>query len=323
MWDRGRLEEGLERMDRSYRGVLAEEPDADLAELAAQLGRFLFFAGDARRRAGAHRVRARHSRGPALPETFSAGAQYESDSAHLPRPQARGCCPPSLCPRGRARARQALGSAPRILQPLRHSEPGGPLRGGRGGRPRRSRLRTAGREPLPGALFLGQSYALFALGKWDELLDVGRANSRRTGCPIRQAYCERRGICVTVLVRQGDLDEAERVSDPLDDLATSADAQERAATPAARARLLLERGDAGRRFASHRSPSRRARGCGSAQEYVKEALVTAHRSGAVPERHRHEPRSSRHHRGPPSRKPAAVPSRPGSASPRPPCRSRR
>ena len=45
MWDRGRLEEGLERMDRSYQELSQEEPDADLAELAAQLGRFLFFAG--------------------------------------------------------------------------------------------------------------------------------------------------------------------------------------------------------------------------------------------------------------------------------------
>ena len=45
MWDTGRLEEGLERMDRSYEALSQEEPDADLADLAAQLGRFLFFAG--------------------------------------------------------------------------------------------------------------------------------------------------------------------------------------------------------------------------------------------------------------------------------------
>src|SRR5206468_11355108 len=45
MWDRGRAEEGLERMDRSYQELSQEEADEDLAVLAEQLGRFLFFAG--------------------------------------------------------------------------------------------------------------------------------------------------------------------------------------------------------------------------------------------------------------------------------------
>jgi class 3 adenylate cyclase/tetratricopeptide (TPR) repeat protein len=45
MWDIGDLDEAVERMTASY-GVLAtEEPDADLAMLAAQLGRFEFFVG--------------------------------------------------------------------------------------------------------------------------------------------------------------------------------------------------------------------------------------------------------------------------------------
>ncbi len=45
MWDLGRLEEGLERMNRSFELLSNEEPDADLATLAAQLGRFMFFGG--------------------------------------------------------------------------------------------------------------------------------------------------------------------------------------------------------------------------------------------------------------------------------------
>ena len=45
MWDLGRIEDGLDRMNRSYELLAQEEPDADLAALAAQLGRFLFFAG--------------------------------------------------------------------------------------------------------------------------------------------------------------------------------------------------------------------------------------------------------------------------------------
>src|SRR5262249_7361415 len=44
-WDRGRLGQGLESMDRAFAVLNREEPDADLAALAAQLGRFMFFAG--------------------------------------------------------------------------------------------------------------------------------------------------------------------------------------------------------------------------------------------------------------------------------------
>ena len=45
MSDRGRLEQGLESMNQAFEVLSAEEPDEDLAALAAQLGRFMFFAG--------------------------------------------------------------------------------------------------------------------------------------------------------------------------------------------------------------------------------------------------------------------------------------
>ena len=92
-------------------------------------------------------------------------------------------------------------------------------------------------------LFLSQSYALFALGKWDEALEWA-AELPEDWRTIRQVYANVACICVTVLVRQGDLEEADRVSTLLDDLATSADTQERAAHACGRSRLLLERGDA-------------------------------------------------------------------------------
>jgi class 3 adenylate cyclase/tetratricopeptide (TPR) repeat protein len=45
MWDEGHIEEALERMGRAFQTLSSEEPDEDLATLAAQLGRFLFFSG--------------------------------------------------------------------------------------------------------------------------------------------------------------------------------------------------------------------------------------------------------------------------------------
>ena len=46
MWDTGRLREALERMDAALDLLSSEEPDADVAALAAQVGRFRLFAGD-------------------------------------------------------------------------------------------------------------------------------------------------------------------------------------------------------------------------------------------------------------------------------------
>ena len=45
LWNRGDLEEAVQRMNRSYEVLATDEPDADLAALAAQVGRFEFFTG--------------------------------------------------------------------------------------------------------------------------------------------------------------------------------------------------------------------------------------------------------------------------------------
>jgi class 3 adenylate cyclase/tetratricopeptide (TPR) repeat protein len=46
MWDRGRLKESLETMDRAFQVLVNDPPDESFAWLAAQLGRFQFFVGD-------------------------------------------------------------------------------------------------------------------------------------------------------------------------------------------------------------------------------------------------------------------------------------
>ena len=49
VWSQGRGIDALESMAASYRVLADEEPDADLAQLAAQLGRFTFFNGETER----------------------------------------------------------------------------------------------------------------------------------------------------------------------------------------------------------------------------------------------------------------------------------
>jgi tetratricopeptide (TPR) repeat protein len=49
LWTRGRIEEGIARMEESFAVLAGETPDADIAMLAAELGRLLFFGGELER----------------------------------------------------------------------------------------------------------------------------------------------------------------------------------------------------------------------------------------------------------------------------------
>jgi class 3 adenylate cyclase/tetratricopeptide (TPR) repeat protein len=274
MWDRGRLEEALERMDRSYQELSQEEPDADLAELAAQLGRFLFFAG--RHDVAMERIESalELAEDLALPETFS---QALNTKAVLLVSHGRLL-------EGVALLRYALEVA------LEHDKPSAALRGyfnlsdTLSQSDRYEEAEVCVRDGLAFSrrvgnryqelLFLSQSYALFALGKWDEALDWA-AELPEDWRSARQVYSNVSCICVTVLVHKGSLEEAERVTNLLDDFATSADTQERAAHACGRSRLLLARGDAAEALRVAQIAIETSAEMGLRQEYVKEALVTA------------------------------------------------
>jgi tetratricopeptide (TPR) repeat protein len=45
LWDQGRLDEAIDRMERAFSVLATDEPDEDLAMLAAQLARFHYFSG--------------------------------------------------------------------------------------------------------------------------------------------------------------------------------------------------------------------------------------------------------------------------------------
>ena len=149
MWDRGRLEQGLESMERAFEVLSHEEPDEDLAALAAQLGRFLFFAGE---RLGARAVETALDLAEALrlPEVLSQALNTKASSSPRVGVVEEALGAPPVRARGRARARQALRRSARVLQPCRRPVRRRPLRGGRGLRAGRPRARPPGREPLLG-----------------------------------------------------------------------------------------------------------------------------------------------------------------------------
>ena len=121
--------------------------------------------------------------------------------------------------------------------------------------------------------FLSQSYALFALGKWDEALEWA-AQLPEDWRVARQAYSTVASVCVTLNVHMGRLDEAGRWIDLLREFESSSDAQERAAHAAGWARLCLARDDPAQALRLSQVAVDVNEEMGITQEYVKEALVT-------------------------------------------------
>ncbi len=74
----GRLDEGLDRMSRAFAVLATEEPDEDLAMLAAQLGRFLFFVGRAAEAAERTELALTLAEGLRLPRVFSEALNTKS-----------------------------------------------------------------------------------------------------------------------------------------------------------------------------------------------------------------------------------------------------
>jgi predicted ATPase/class 3 adenylate cyclase len=273
-WDTGRIEEGLERMDRSYQALSEEEPDADLAVLAAQLGRFLFFAG--RSEAALERIESalELSEGLALPETFSMalntkGIVYVAHGRTLEGiALLRYALEVALDnDKPTAALRAYFNLADTLSQVDRYEEAEACVRDGL------AFARRVGNR-YQELLFLGQTYALFALGKWDEVRAFA-ASLPEDFRSSRQAFGTVASIVVTVAVHQGRLDEAEGLVARLDEFAHSDDAQERAAFATGASRLLLAQGDPDGALRVAQVALDTGEEMGFAQEYWKEPFVTS------------------------------------------------
>jgi predicted ATPase/class 3 adenylate cyclase len=276
MWDRGRLEQGVESMDRAYQVLAEEEADADLAALAAQLGRFLFFAG--RHEAALQRIETalELAEALALPETFSAALNTKAIIlvSHGRRLE------------GLALLQYALDVA------LDHDKPSAALRAYYNLADTLSHLdryedaETAVRDGLAFAhrvgnrryeqQFLGQSYSLFCLGQWDDVLEwASQLPQDENWVGARQGYGTAASVYVIVNVHRGRLDEAERITALLKEFLTSGDAQERTSHRCGTAALLLAQGDATGALALADEVIEASAEMGYTQEYVKESLVIA------------------------------------------------
>jgi class 3 adenylate cyclase/predicted ATPase len=274
-WARGRLEQGLERMDSAFAVLSEEEPDADLAALAAQIGRFMFFAGQ-HDLALVRLDRALEiAEALAVPETI---AEALNTKALLYIPRGRWN-------EGFALLRAALDVA------LEHDKPSAALRAYYNladlsmGRDRALDSTAYARDGLALARRIGNrawerflhtyAYPLLTLGEWDEVLEREADLPAEDWSQARLAFATLLTSTVPVRVHRGQLDEAGRSVALVPELESSSDLQERAQGHFARATLQLATGHAAAALESAEAALACRETMGISYEAVKEAFVVA------------------------------------------------
>jgi class 3 adenylate cyclase/predicted ATPase len=275
MWERGRLEHGLESMERAFEILSQEEPDADFAELAAQLSRFMFFAG--KRELALQRIETAliHAEAIWLPEVFSMALNTKSII---------------LCSQGRKKEGAAI-LRYALEVAIEHDKPSAALRAyfnlsemlcdmdeyDEAARLAREGLAHARRH---GNRFwewnlLGYGYPFYALGEWDEVQAMRASLPEEDWMQARLAFGGALTSSVQVCVHRGQLEEAERIVSFFADFENSADVQERAYHGYASSTLQLAQGKPAAALESAHAALRGRDALGITHAAVKEAFVTA------------------------------------------------
>jgi class 3 adenylate cyclase/predicted ATPase len=245
MWDLGRLRDGLTIMDSAFKVLSQDTPDADLAQLGAQIGRFAFFFGDSD--VGAERIEAALGMAERLdlPEVYS---QALNTKALI------------LGSRGRVRESRAL-MREALAVAVEHDKPSAALRAHNNLADFLSqddRYADAQRHIDEGLLlarrvgnryweqvFLGFIYPRYALGDWVGALaamdELGGWDEH-----IRARVAFTQGLVsfgVAIRAQQGDHAGAQRLLTSFKVLDDSADVQERAEYLTATAIMHAASGD--------------------------------------------------------------------------------
>jgi predicted ATPase/class 3 adenylate cyclase len=276
MWEGGRLEEGLDLMNRAIDILATEAPDEDLAWLAAQLGRFTFFAGDPQR--GSERIERALEIAEALdlPEVLSQALNTKGLILHYNDRMTEGLAlmrtalavalehdKPSAALRAYNNLADLTMNADRYAEGARYLEEGLTL------------ARKVGNRYWE-SVFLGFLYPKYALGLWDEA--VAMMNElppewfSHTRGAFNQGYV---AFGVALSVHRGDLEQAARHLERFAQLDASADMQDRSEYSCGKARLLLAQGDAAGALRSAEAGMSGQQALSWSDHRVKESVVVA------------------------------------------------
>jgi predicted ATPase/class 3 adenylate cyclase len=244
VWAQGRGADALETMEESYRVLADEEPDSDLAHLAAQLARVSYFAGDGGRALDRAERALEIAEALDLPEVLSDALNtkcliFQSfGRANESEGLLRHALAIALEHDKQAAALRAFNNlidlsnyTDRYVEANRLGEEGLAL------------ARKVGSRYWESS-FLGHCYARFALGRWDGLIDslneIPEDEFARARVGFAQGYV---AFGVAVEVQRGDLKGASHRLTRFAELEYSADVQEVAEYACGAARLRLAEGD--------------------------------------------------------------------------------
>ena len=244
VWSQGRGIDALESMAASYRVLADEEPDADLAQLAAQLGRFTFFNGET------ERAMEWIERSLEIAEALNL-QEILSDALNTK----------ALVMLTFGRASEATGLMRHALAiALEHDKPTAAQRAFNNladlsdyddRYPEAERMvgeglslsRRVGNWYWESSL-LGHVYPKYALGRWDDLMasldEIPPDEYARSRIAFTQGYV---AFGTAVEVHRGDLEAAASRLERFDNLQTSADVQEVTEYACGGATLRLAQGD--------------------------------------------------------------------------------
>jgi tetratricopeptide (TPR) repeat protein len=273
MWDRGRLEHGVEMIERAFELLSTEEADEDLAWLAAQLGRFLFFTGQIETASERIESALRIAEALRLPEVFS---QALNTKALILTTLGRSM-------EGSALLKYALEVA------VENDKPSAALRAYYNLAdllPRTDQYEDAVAFDRDGIAlarrvgnrwwelsFLGHGYPLFTLGEWDRAVELARNLSEAEWKETRGAFLGYLTVSVLIGINRGEREEAGRLVGVFSEMADSAEVQERLGYACCKAVVLLDAGDLREAIRSAEIALAARESLGIASEAVKEAFV--------------------------------------------------
>ena len=275
MWDLGRIEDGIARMDRSFSLLSNEEPDADLAMLAAQVGRFMFFGGQ-----------------PDLARRRIESALEMAESLLLPEVLAQALTTKAIILTSAGRREEGLALLRFALETAReHDKPSAALRASynladclgqanlfveaaeivRSGLAQARRVGNRYWE----LSFLGQLYPFLSLGEWEEALVMFAELPVDEWAGSRQAFSVGPLVLATVLGHRGALDELRTYLARFEEMGQSGDEQERSAYRAGVARYLLASDNHAEALIAAEEAFASNEHFGFGAEQIKEAFATA------------------------------------------------
>ena len=275
LWDRGRLQQGIESMNRAFEVLSQDEPDEDLAALAAQVGRFLFFEGEPE--LGLQRVETALDLAEALllPEVLSQALNTKAIMLTSRDRSKEGLAVLRYAlevavehDKPTAALRAYYNIADTIARLDRHEEAAAYLEEGM------ALARRVGNRYWEWQL-RGQVYPAYALGRWDDVLAITSELPEDEWLDVRQLSAGLSALGPLVQVHRGRPDEAGRLVDAFSMLAESDDVQERSGYACGKAGFLLANGDNSGALELAESSFAVRNAMGVSSEFVKESFAIA------------------------------------------------